>query len=517
MIYKTTSLELSLLPKEVKDEWSLQVKIDHSHIGELSTYNLPVPENSKNQSISNLIYKQGNENVKLEEKSTSAGKTLEWSGELFNINEPLEYEFRARPTPIPLEIPRQLKSTFVPKEIRKFLDLENLTQEETQSLQLLEQTIIDTNATQLTNLKKIFFYVSEEIRQSPNYKKIPEALQMGSGSAYTKTRIFNYLARRANIPSRIAMGVQLESKEKLRPSKNLYKISFFNEIYLDGTWYPLDLHQRIMGVLPNDFIVLHHDINFFPVPLSSLQALSIYAVPLRTNRFNTGVYSDELKKSDSLFYTFSLYSLPISAQTSMYIVLLLPLGAVLISFFRNIVGFSTFGIFTPVLLTIFFIETHFVFAFTFFCIVVLLGFFQRILLDKLYLLAVPRISILLTFVIIAYLLFVVINNNVISLGGSGPAALSYFPVVIITILIERFSIDFIEDGAKNTFKKLLGTIAIAIACYFVLTFNTLKQLVFTNPELLLWTIALNLLIGNYKGYRLSEFLRFKDLSKKVSP
>ena len=94
--------------------------------------------------------------------------------------------------------------------------------------------------------------------------------------------------------------------------------------------------------------------------------------------------------------------------------------------------------------------------------------------------------------------------------------LSYFPVVIFTILIERFSIDFIEEGAWNTFIKLGGTIIISISCYFVLTFKALQQIMFTNPELLLWTIALNLMIGNYKGYRISEFFRFRDLKEALS-
>jgi hypothetical protein len=37
---------------------------------------------------------------------------------------------------------------------------------------------------------------------------------------------------------------------------------------------------------------------------------------------------------------------------------------------------------------------------------------------------------------------------------------------------------------------------------------------FTNPELLFSVIGILILIGKYKGYRVSEFLRFRDLVRQ---
>jgi hypothetical protein len=42
----------------------------------------------------------------------------------------------------------------------------------------------------------------------------------------------------------------------------------------------------------------------------------------------------------------------------------------------------------------------------------------------------------------------------------------------------------------------------------------LEMFMFTNPELLLVVIGLQILIGKYKGYRISEFIRFRDLVRQ---
>ncbi len=515
VVYKNNVLGLSILPKEISDEWNLQLKVDASQLAHTDKILLPLPVSGESQEISNIKHSIP-ATLKTEEIVISDSRYLTVTGDFSREKSSIGYELRIRDKPYTQTLPVTISNRKIPPGIRKYTEQIKLSKEDLEPLQELSSAIIDPSAGTLASLKKIFFYVSEEIRLSQNTQSINESLALGLASTYTKAQIFNYLVRSSGVPSRTGAGIKLEPDPTLRPHKNQYRLIFFNEVYLNGKWYQIDLLKKTPGSLPKNFVIFSNDITSLEMSHKKLQNLSIFAVPLKTNRYDAKVYSDELKRSDSIFYTFSLYSLPLSAQASMYIILLLPIGAVMISFFRNIVGFSTFGIFTPALLTIFFIETQFLFALLFFSIVVFLGFFQRILLDKLYLLAVPRISILLTFVIIAYMLFVLVNQNVIELGGSGSGILSYFPVVIITILIERFSIDFIEEGSWNTFKKLAGTITISFVCYFILTFNILQQLLFTNPEFLLWTIALNLLIGNYKGYRVSEFFRFKELSANVN-
>jgi hypothetical protein len=97
----------------------------------------------------------------------------------------------------------------------------------------------------------------------------------------------------------------------------------------------------------------------------------------------------------------------------------------------------------------------------------------------------------------------------------GASHIGYFPIVIVTVFIERFSIMLTEDGTVNTMKTLLGTVIISVLTFGLYSISTLEILVFTNPELLFMIMGFLVLIGKYKGYRLSEFIRFRGLVKQL--
>jgi hypothetical protein len=177
---------------------------------------------------------------------------------------------------------------------------------------------------------------------------------------------------------------------------------------------------------------------------------------------------------------------------------------------RNLIGVPTFGIFTPILLTLFFKETSLGFGLIFFGVVVLFGIFERNVLDKFYLLAVPRMSILLTLVIMLMVGYSFVSADL----AVSQKHLAFFPIVIVVTNIERLSIMIAEEGVFNTLKTLSGTLLITILSYALYLIPTLEMFMFTNPELLFTIIGILILLGKYKGYRLSEFLRFRDLVKQ---
>lgn len=514
ILFKVYGLKLSLLPKPVYDEWTIQVRLDGRNLDQLQRFNFPIPVSSERQQIEGLSFQ--NQTLDFEfHREESPYHYVTWDGPFQSIRN-FGLQFRARTNPENLELPRADRRRWLGPEFQQYLSTQHLSPEELTAIRSIEAAILDTNRDRVDAVKRIFFYVSEEIKRSANYDSIQDAIEIGRATAYTKARVFDALARRAGVPSRISFGVMVDHDSVRRLARHRHRLVWFNEVNLNQKWYPVDLDNQRLGSYPENLVLFHHDLGPFREHLDQLRSAQIYSQPIHVNRYNSQTYFDELRRTDSFFYHTSLYRLPIASQSNLYIVLLLPFGAVILAFFRNILGFSTFGIFTPILLTIFFLETPFVIAFFFMALVVSIGFFQRVLLDKLYLLAVPRISILLTLVIIAYVVFITLNHSPIFSERASPMVLSYFPVVIITVLIERFSIDFVEEGPWNTAKKLIGTLVISFCCYILFEFYSLKLLIFTHPELMLVAIGLNLMIGSYKGYRLSEFLRFRDLARKIS-
>jgi hypothetical protein len=240
-------------------------------------------------------------------------------------------------------------------------------------------------------------------------------------------------------------------------------------------------------------------------------AYSIQAERARMNKYNKTEFKKEIIKSDSIFSKFSLYRLPLPLQTMFTTILLVPIGTLVLALARNIIGIPTFGIFTPILLTLFFKETSFGFGMFFFGIVVLIGIGERYVLDRFHLLAVPRMSIILIMVILFMILYSLFAADITMVSQKH---LAFFPIVIVTTNIERLSIMLAEEGLVNTLKTLVGTLVISILGYSLYSISALEMFMFTNPELLFTVIGLLILIGKYKGYRISEFLRFRDLVRQ---
>jgi hypothetical protein len=87
------------------------------------------------------------------------------------------------------------------------------------------------------------------------------------------------------------------------------------------------------------------------------------------------------------------------------------------------------------------------------------------------------------------------------------------PIVILTMMIERFSIIVEEDGLPNALKIFATTIFVAVCCFLVMKVEWIGRTALIFPEVQLFNIAILLLIGRYSGYRLSEIWRFRDITQ----
>lgn len=205
---------------------------------------------------------------------------------------------------------------------------------------------------------------------------------------------------------------------------------------------------------------------------------------------------------------FSLYSLPIQTQNVYRILLMVPLGAFLIVLLRNLIGIKTFGTFMPILIALAFRETQLVWGLVLFSSVVALGLLLRFYLETLKLLLVPRLAAVLIIVIILMAFISLITHK---LGLDKGLSVALFPMVILTMTIERMSLIWEEAGAAEALTQGIGSLFAASLGYLFMSSALLNHLIFMFPELLLLLLALVLLIGRYTGYRVSELWRFRAL------
>ncbi len=507
LYYKAQVLNLSLLPQMVDDVWNFHLSVRPK--GEHTSFSFPIPKSGPGIRVSDEKIRRKDLEVFIDASSDSNLAT--WSSREV-LRTRVTYTARVDLKPLSYKkIPKDFTKTY-PKGLQRYLKEPKLLPEDDEAIANLERAILEGNEDKTSLARKIFYYVEEEIQRNTSVKTIHQTLNTGKGSPLVKARLFNVMARRQEIPSRIVVMIRMPDLKQQQEGTNKLRFTFANEVFLNNKWIPVDTNRGFFGERPDDFMIVHR--NFEDVEkLISKKNVSyiIQAERSRINKYNKAEFKKEVVRTDSLFSKFSLYRLPLPLQTMFTTILLIPIGTLVLSLARNLIGIPTFGIFTPVLLTLFFKETSFGFGMLFFFVVVLVGIGERYVLDKFYLLAVPRLSIILTLVIMLMIGYSFVSSD---LDFMFQKHLAFFPIVIVTTNIERLSIMIAEEGIVNTLKTLLGTLIIAVLGYSLYSIPALEMFMFTNPELLLTVIGLLILIGKYKGYRLSEFLRFRDLVRQ---
>jgi hypothetical protein len=202
----------------------------------------------------------------------------------------------------------------------------------------------------------------------------------------------------------------------------------------------------------------------------------------------------------------SLFALPIETQAVYGVLLAVPIGALLVVVLRNLIGVQTFGTFMPVLIALAFRETRLLWGVLLFTVLVFIGLSFRFYMERLRLLL--RLAAVLTIVV---LLMVGVSLLSQRLGFEIGLSVGLFPMVIMTMTIERMSIVWEERGSGEAIKQGVGSLLVAATCYLIMGLPLVEHLMFVFPELLLVTLAATLLLGRYTGYRLTELFRFREL------
>jgi hypothetical protein len=138
----------------------------------------------------------------------------------------------------------------------------------------------------------------------------------------------------------------------------------------------------------------------------------------------------------------------------------------------------------------------------------------RFYLEHLKLLLVPRLAAV---VIVVIGVMALLSTVSFKLGFTGGLSVALFPIVILTMTIERMTVVWDERGPKESLTQAAGSLTVAILCYLLMNAEIVEHLSFVFPELLLLVLAGTLLLGRYSGYRLTELGRFKVLAGRDAP
>jgi hypothetical protein len=192
------------------------------------------------------------------------------------------------------------------------------------------------------------------------------------------------------------------------------------------------------------------------------------------------------------------------------VLLLIPFGILVIVLLRNFVGLSSFGTFAPVLIALAFRETELFKGIMLFIMIVSLGLGFRFYLERLRLLLVPRLAAVVTIVVLLMTTISILSNQA---GMETGLSVSLFPMIIISLVIERMSIDWEERGAGTALREGAGSLFMAALAYLVMGIDILRYWATVFPEVNLIVLGLVVAMGRYTGFRLTELFRFSRISE----
>ena len=377
---------------------------------------------------------------------------------------------------------------------RKILSLkpstgELVTEVEAKSARNLIRNISRSKLKPLERVQRIIDCVS-----SGRCGDVPDKFSRLRSSSELKAKSIAALLSDAGFPSIAASGFYADQAQLDA------KFSFWIYTKVSGSWevFPLGALLSLDKLIFWDFLI-----GDSASPLNLKHSL----IPVVESGQGS---SDEEANFDSLEWRMlSLESVPVSLQATYQLMLLIPFGALVICFVRTVIGLPTIGTFMPILIALSFRDTGLSWGMLLFLMIVTLGLIVRFSLTYLRLLLVPRLSSVL---IIVILLMLVLSRVSFEFGFFQGLTITLFPIVIITMFIERLCLVWEEVGVAQVLTLFGGSMIAATLAYLTMNIPIISYWVFVFPEITLVVLALILLVGRYTGYRFSEIYRFRNIS-----
>lgn len=196
-------------------------------------------------------------------------------------------------------------------------------------------------------------------------------------------------------------------------------------------------------------------------------------------------------------------------SNTVILLLILPIIATILAFLRQVVGITTFGLYTPSIITLAFIALGWQAGIAYLLFIILTGYAARTLMRRWRMLYIPKVAIILS----------VVSLTLLVLMGIGAAFhLSFsretvFLLLVMSTLSESFLNLKTEQGWYSAILGISETVFAALLCVFIVQWSSFQSLILAYPELILLTLPINVLLGRWSGLRLMEYFRFREVFK----
>ena len=458
-----------------------------------------LPESNTRQKISNVEQKYDKMNFKIRQEDEN--KRGIWRSKSMSKFHSISYDFLFKGKAVQYNIADNLPIETSSILYSKYVIEEEHIEVNHPSIDSLARVLTEDVKDLKSYIHRLYDYVntipSAPIRDLTSALK---AFKQNQASCNGKARLFVALCRNRGIAARLKGGLILEETKK-RTSH------LWAEININDTWIPFDVLNDHFAYLPANYLELYTGDHFLITHTPNVLFDYNYEMkPANNLPFVDTTNIDKLSKHP--ISLIKIFDSKIISKNVLYFLLLLPLGGLLISLIKNVIGLKTFGIFLPVLIAYTLTTTGYFTGMLVFLMMTLIVVLLSFPLNKWGLLYTPKMAVVLTSTIIIMLLLLSVELHY---KLQWLSSLTFFPIIIISIMAERFSRAIEEDGHQKALSTLLQTLVATSICFLVFSSVTIKTTLLLFPELLLVVLVVSLKLGKWVGLRLFEYQRFSKL------
>ncbi|MHC4624637.1 MAG: 7TM domain-containing protein [Planctomycetota bacterium] len=211
-----------------------------------------------------------------------------------------------------------------------------------------------------------------------------------------------------------------------------------------------------------------------------------------------------LAPTAELFSEFlSLAQIPEKLQSRLRYILFVPLGALLVVFFRLTLGIRVLGPFRSILLAVAFQRTGIPLGMIFLAMVITIIVTARPMLRDVRLPYFGRVSVTLSEVAIIIAITLVVGEG---LGMDVLLRVAYFPIFALCLTADGFSKTLSKEGLRSAVWRCGTTVLVAVIITFVSQNQPTRTAVLHFPELLFVQIGCIVVIAKFLDFRLLSWL-----------
>jgi hypothetical protein len=193
---------------------------------------------------------------------------------------------------------------------------------------------------------------------------------------------------------------------------------------------------------------------------------------------------------------------------TIFLILLTPFLAFIVSFVRVVVGLPTLDMLVPIALAFALVAVGITVGLLVLGAILIASYLSKVSLAKVRIMFYPKRSLSMVFLAVA--VFAALTLGVV-LEFERILSVSIFPILVLMLLGDMIVSVQLHKSSSETFTITGTTIFIGLVGYLAATSLTIQNMIILYPEIILLVIPANIIVGRYFGLRVLEVFRFNKV------